>query len=60
MTKKGKWEKVDEDCPKCQRPLETLAEWNEEEEVYYTNAERCPRCRWIVDFTSNAIKAKHY
>ena len=61
---KGKWKANDATCPRCNGTTENLVvidlredDWGEEE---YIDAERCPRCRWIVDFTADEIKARAY
>lgn len=45
-------------CPKCGKPTETAykqGEYGEEVE-----AERCPKCRWIVRFTDDGPKKSTY
>lgn len=63
MTDHNAWNQSDETCPKCQGLLETRVKEVEDDhgELYEIfSAERCTRCRWIVDFETESIEAKRY
>ena len=53
------WEDADATCPKCKCKTEMLRE-SGSDGYRYDKAERCPRCRWIVDFEADEIKAVRY
>ena len=45
-------------CPNCKGHCEVLVEV--EDGIEYNKAERCPKCRWIVDFEADEIKPVSY
>jgi len=45
-------------CPRCNGNTETLIKI--EDEIEYNSAERCPKCRWIVDFEVIPFAAVNY
>ena len=53
-----KWEKSDDICPRCKQDTEYKVRHADGHE--YHMAERCTRCRWIVDFEADKIQALRY
>ncbi len=58
------WIKSEEDCPNCGKKTEVLektelSDWSDRE-ITYNIAERCPRCRILVDFEADEIQGVRY
>jgi hypothetical protein len=47
-------------CPRCKNRTETLIKIDDDDGYEYCSAERCTKCRWIVDFEADEIKVKNY
>ena len=55
----SEWVKNGDSCPRCD--TETEFKVSEDEDGYECHeAERCARCRWVVDFEADSIKVAGY
>jgi len=58
------WKRTGATCPRCNGETESLivteAREDDTKEHEYEDAERCPHCRRIIDFTADEIICRPY
>ena len=54
-----KWVENEDKCPRCGRETEFKIGQDDEGHEYH-KAERCARCRWVVNFESERIEVASY